>query len=98
LSFTPEALKGIAEIALKEKTGARGLRTALEDLLMDVMFHIPNRPDIVKCIVEEDTVRHGRPPILLNASGETVDYTTPAPEVEPKPEPIEQHSFEQESA
>ena len=96
LSFTPEALEGIADIALKEKTGARGLRTALEDLLMDVMFHIPSRPDIAQCIVDADAVHHRRPPTLLNATGATVDYTSPAPE--PQPEPIEQHSFEQESA
>ena len=57
LVFAPDALGAVAEMALEKKTGARGLRTVLEDLLMDAMFEIPSQPEVRKCVVEGDTVR-----------------------------------------
>ncbi len=74
LVFTPEALEAISETALEEKTGARGLRTVLEDLLLEVMFEIPGRPEITKCIVAGPTVTDGEKPVLLDKSGAEVDY------------------------
>lgn len=52
LIFTPEALKGIAKETIKRKTGARGLRGILEEILKDSMYTLPDEPDIEKCIVE----------------------------------------------
>jgi len=74
LVFTSEALEAISETALEEKTGARGLRTVLEDLLLEVMFEIPGRPEITKCIVSGPTVIDGEKPVLLDKSGAEVDY------------------------
>ncbi|PZC49933.1 MAG: ATP-dependent Clp protease ATP-binding subunit ClpX [Chloroflexi bacterium] len=75
LDFTPEALKAIAEFALSEKTGARGLRTVLEDILMEVMFEIPSQPKVSKCVVSEETVRDHVRPILLAESGSNIAYS-----------------------
>ena len=74
LVFTSEALEAISETALEEKTGARGLRTVLEDLLLEVMFEIPGRPEIAKCVVVGPTVTDGEKPVLLDKSGAEVDY------------------------
>ena len=74
LSFTPEALDAIAEQALAEATGARGLRTVVEDLLLDVMFEVPSRPEVKKCVVNADTVRRQEHPLLLNEQGLAVEY------------------------
>ena len=74
LSFTPEALEAIAEHAIAEATGARGLRTVVEDLLLDVMFEVPGRPEVKKCVVNADTVRRQEHPLLLNDQGLAVEY------------------------
>ncbi len=74
LSFTPEALEAIAERAISEATGARGLRTVVEDLLLDVMFEVPGRPEVKKCVVNADTVRRQERPLLLNEQGLAVEY------------------------
>ena len=74
LSFTPEALESIAEHAIAEATGARGLRTVVEDLLLDVMFEVPGRPEVKKCVVNADTVRRQERPLLLNDQGLAVEY------------------------
>ncbi len=59
------ALEAIAEAALKKETGARGLRTIFEEVMLDVMFEIPSRPDIVQCVISEETVREGQRPQLI---------------------------------
>ncbi len=74
LVFTPDALEAISETALVEKTGARGLRTVLEDLLLEVMFEIPGRPEIAKCIVSRETLNRDSRPVLLDKTGAEVDY------------------------
>ncbi|RJQ09368.1 MAG: ATP-dependent Clp protease ATP-binding subunit ClpX [Dehalococcoidia bacterium] len=73
LSFTDDALTAVAERALAQKTGARGLRTVLEETLLDVMFDIPSRPDIKKCVVSAETVINRQRPLLLTASGSQVE-------------------------
>jgi hypothetical protein len=66
---TPDALQAAADEAIKLKTGARGLRTILESVLLDVMYEIPSRPEVTKCVVNADTiVRHSQPVLL--AGGE----------------------------
>ncbi|HEU5440925.1 MAG TPA: ATP-dependent Clp protease ATP-binding subunit ClpX [Ktedonobacterales bacterium] len=57
LVFTPEALEATADCALKQKTGARGLRTVIEEVLLDVMFELPSRTDVKKVIIDADTIR-----------------------------------------
>ncbi len=99
LVFTPEALEAIAESALKEKTGARGLRTVLEDLLMEVMFVIPSRPEVRKCIVSVETVLERVRPVLLSSAGKAIEWDESVPpRVEKLPEPEPEPELEQESA
>ncbi|MCS7286127.1 MAG: ATP-dependent Clp protease ATP-binding subunit ClpX [Anaerolineae bacterium] len=69
LVFTPEALEAAAEEALKRKTGARGLRTIIEETLLDVMYEIPSMPDVTRCIVNADAIRGKGHPILINSRG-----------------------------
>ena len=67
LVFEDAALAAIAEEALRRETGARGLRAIIEGIMRDVMFEIPSRTDVVKCIVTEDTVRKHLEPQLIVA-------------------------------
>ena len=64
LTFTEDALKAIAEEALKRKTGARGLRSIIERIMLDVMFDAPSRKDVEECVVTKDSVVDGKPPQL----------------------------------
>ena len=77
LVFTDDALKAIADQAIKHKTGARGLRTVLEDCLMEVMYEIPGRGDVRKCVVNADTITNHQRPLLLTRGGQTVDVDVP---------------------
>ena len=83
LAFTDDALDACAEDSLKHKTGARGLRTVLEDVLLDVMYEIPSRADVKKCLVTAEVIRDGERPRLLTRGGEEVQNEPPeAPEIE----------------
>ncbi|MGH2459958.1 MAG: ATP-dependent Clp protease ATP-binding subunit ClpX [Chloroflexota bacterium] len=73
LALTPDALEAAAEEALKLKTGARGLRSVIEEVLLDVMYEIPSRNDVKKCLINAETIRHRRSPILLNQAGRPVE-------------------------
>jgi ATP-dependent Clp protease ATP-binding subunit ClpX len=84
LSFTDDGLKAAAEEAIRHKTGARGLRTVLEDTLMEVMYEIPSRADIKKCVVSGDTIRNRKRPLLLTRSGQSVDEEASAEDAEVK--------------
>ena len=64
LSFEKEALEEIAKESIKRKTGARGLRSIIEELLLDVMFEIPSKKDIKTCTVTRDNVINKTKPIL----------------------------------
>ena len=72
LSFTDDALDACAEDSVKHKTGARGLRTVLENVLLDVMYEIPSRADVKKCVVTVEAIRDGARPLLLTRGGEEV--------------------------
>jgi ATP-dependent Clp protease ATP-binding subunit ClpX len=65
LAFAEESLAAIADRALERETGARGLRTIVEGALMDVMFELPSRDDVVKCVVTRETIEKGLPPTLV---------------------------------
>jgi ATP-dependent Clp protease ATP-binding subunit ClpX len=73
LSFTDEALEACAEESIRHRTGARGLRTVLEDTLLDVMYEIPSRRDVKKCVVSAETILSRQRPLMLTRSGRAVD-------------------------
>ena len=70
LEFEDEALRLIARQALERKTGARGLRAIMEELMLDVMFEIPSREDIEKCIITKDVVLNKSEPIIIISEGQ----------------------------
>ncbi|KES16422.1 ATP-dependent protease ATP-binding subunit ClpX [Gilliamella apicola] len=65
LEFTQEALDAIAINAMKRKTGARGLRSIVENILLDTMYDLPSMHDVKKVLVEKDTVDHLQSPKLI---------------------------------
>ncbi len=65
LEFSQDALKGVAEEALKRNTGARGLRSILEEVMLDVMYDIPSRNDIAKCIITKETIQKREQPRII---------------------------------
>jgi ATP-dependent Clp protease ATP-binding subunit ClpX len=73
LVFTEDALDAAAERALRYKTGARGLRTLIEEILLDVMYEIPSRSDVRKCVISADTILQGKTPLLLTRSERVVE-------------------------
>ena len=77
LVFTDDALRLIAEEAIEQKTGARGLRTVVEGLLLDVMYEAPSNPDIRKCVVSAETVRNRARPLLVTESEQVVGEDPP---------------------
>jgi ATP-dependent Clp protease ATP-binding subunit ClpX len=66
LAFSDDALESIAEEALKRGTGARGLRAILEEVLLEVMYELPSRTDVTKCVVDRDVVMHKVAPTLIS--------------------------------
>jgi ATP-dependent Clp protease ATP-binding subunit ClpX len=64
LEFTEDALSAIARTAMKRGTGARGLRAVLEESMLDLMFDIPSRLDVVGCTMTREAIGEGAPPIL----------------------------------
>jgi ATP-dependent Clp protease ATP-binding subunit ClpX len=65
LVFAEDSLKAVAERALERNTGARGLRSIIEEILLEVQFELPSRRDVKKCVVTRETVEQGRPPTLV---------------------------------
>lgn len=65
LVFTPDVLSAVAEEAVKQGTGARGLRSIIEKVMLDVMYEVPKRPDVVRCVIDANVIRgEGRPMLL----------------------------------
>lgn len=71
LEFTDDALSAIAKKAIERKTGARGLRSIMENMLMDTMFELPDKEDVEKVVVNKETVDDNKPPVFVvgNDSG-----------------------------
>jgi ATP-dependent Clp protease ATP-binding subunit ClpX len=65
LVFAEDSLEAIADKALERETGARGLRSILEETLLDVQFELPSRRDVTKCVVTRETIIQGRRPTLV---------------------------------
>jgi ATP-dependent Clp protease ATP-binding subunit ClpX len=82
LVFADDSLEAIAEKGLERETGARGLRSIMEEILLDVQFELPSRRDVKKCVVTRDTVEKGLTPTLV---------TEAAPE-EPADRPLREES------
>ena len=71
LEFDDEAIGLIVDKAIERKTGARGLRSIIEEIMRDIMFEIPSNPKIEKCIITKETVANGEPPkIIINNNKE----------------------------
>ena len=72
LQFEKEALEAIVDKAIERKTGARGLRAIVEEIMRNIMFEIPSNPKIEKCIITKDTVVNGdAPKIIINNNKDT---------------------------
>ncbi|ACJ32981.1 ATP-dependent protease ATP-binding subunit ClpX [Anoxybacillus flavithermus] len=74
LEFEEEALREIAKRAIERKTGARGLRSIIEGIMLDVMFELPSREDVQKCIITAETVRGEKAPLLILHDGTIIEY------------------------
>jgi ATP-dependent Clp protease ATP-binding subunit ClpX len=68
LVFADEALSSIADKALERETGARGLRSIIEEVLLEVQFELPSRRDVRKCVVTRDTIENGTSPTLVTVA------------------------------
>jgi ATP-dependent Clp protease ATP-binding subunit ClpX len=67
LTFKDEALKAIAEKAIERKTGARGLRSIMENMLLNTMYELPDLEDVEEVVVSADTVKENKPPVYVHA-------------------------------
>ncbi len=88
LEFEKDALNAIVEKAIERNTGARGLRSIIEDIMRDIMFDIPSNPKIEKCIITKDTVEGKEGPKLI------IDENKTSKRVKIKKKPIEANKSE----
>ena len=65
LRFTEGSLQAVAREAMKRNSGARGLRSILENIMLDIMYEIPSQPDIRECVISEEVVSNRESPLLL---------------------------------
>lgn len=73
LVFEDDALRSIAKKALERNTGARGLRSIIENIMLDIMFDIPSRDEIVKCVITDNTVNGIGAPLLFDEDGKQIN-------------------------
>src|SRR5919109_1512426 len=73
LVFADESLVSIADRALERETGARGLRSILEEVLLDVQFELPSRRDVRKCVVTRETITKGLKPTLVTEAAKDAE-------------------------
>ncbi|MBQ6907073.1 MAG: ATP-dependent Clp protease ATP-binding subunit ClpX, partial [Clostridia bacterium] len=59
------AVEAIADMALKRNTGARGLRSIIEETMTDMMFNVPSEPDVKQCVVHKDCITDGKEPEII---------------------------------
>ena len=65
LTFTEDALDAISELTVKREMGARGLRSIVEEIMLDLMYEIPSRNDVKECVIDAEVVRKEKAPIVL---------------------------------
>ena len=75
LSFTDDALNAIAKRAIERKTGARGLRSILEDILLDTMFDLPGLDEVTEVVVNEEAVSSETSPLMIYAENQKEDQS-----------------------
>ena len=75
LNFTDEALNAIAKRAIERKTGARGLRSILEDILLDTMFDLPGLDEVAEVVVNEEAVSSDSSPLMIYAENQKEDQS-----------------------
>ncbi|MCI5688840.1 MAG: ATP-dependent Clp protease ATP-binding subunit ClpX [Emergencia sp.] len=73
LEIEDEAVSAIAKKAIERKTGARGLRSIFEKAMNDIMFEIPSRDDVTKCIITRETIEEGKEPTLVTDENKDTD-------------------------
>jgi ATP-dependent Clp protease ATP-binding subunit ClpX len=71
--FADDSLHSIADKAILRETGARGLRSILEETLLDVQFELPSRRDVKKCVVTKETIEKGLKPTLVTEAAKDED-------------------------
>ncbi|MGC4108578.1 MAG: ATP-dependent Clp protease ATP-binding subunit ClpX [Thermomicrobiales bacterium] len=74
LVFTPDALEATAKQAEDRKTGARGLRTSIEEVLLEVMYEIPSLRNVRKCVVDANVIVNRSRPLLLTGDEQPIEY------------------------
>ena len=67
LEFDPFALDAIVKKAMERKTGARALRSIVEDFMLDIMYDLPDKEDVDKCIITKDAVEKNAEPIFIES-------------------------------
>ena len=78
LEFEDDALDAIVDKAIERKTGARGLRSILEEIMRDIMFEMPSNPKIERCIITKDTIKKGgKPELIINENRNLEDIERP---------------------
>ncbi len=70
IDFRPEALRAVARKAMERKTGARGLRSILENVLLDTMYEIPSAPDVSKVVIDDSVIEGNSDPLLMYKSND----------------------------
>ena len=86
LQFEDEAISAIVDKAVERKTGARGLRSIIEEIMTDIMFEIPSNPKIAKCIITKDTVINGKEPevVIDESRQEKINNSTDIRKAKPR--------------
>ena len=73
LEIKEDALKAIAKLAVSQNTGARGLRSIIEDSLMNIMYEVPDQKDLYKVVINKDVISKKSDPILIYSNKEKTE-------------------------
>ena len=76
LEFRQDALRAVAKKSMERKTGARGLRSIMENILLDTMYDLPSSEDIIKVVIDENVINNGAEPLLIYESSEMQKVAT----------------------
>ncbi len=101
LTFTDDALKAIAEESLKRKTGARGLRSVIEEAMLDIMYEIPSKEEVKEVVIDKNVVnKHAKPKLVFDSSKKTKKKSKVSRKLKTKAEDTikEEEELKEESA
>ena len=87
LVFADEALESVADKALERETGARGLRSIIEEVLLEVQFELPSRRDVKKCVVTKETIEKSLKPTLVTEAAKAAQSRSAQPPRRARPKP-----------